>query len=33
MSANLPPVIKVESNGDWIPPIIKIENKIYKVVK
>lgn len=30
---NLPPVIKVVSNGVVLPPIIKIDNTIHKVVK
>lgn len=30
---NLPPVIKIQSNGISLPPVIKVDNKIYKVVK
>lgn len=30
---NLPPVIKVKTNGAVLPPIVKIDNTIYKVVK
>lgn len=33
MTAQLPPVIVVRSNNELLPPIIKIDGKIFKVVK
>ena len=30
---NIPPVVKVSDSSNIIPPIVKINNKIYKVMK